>query len=65
MNHADFVSRYQNNQIAVDIDKNKAGFMYEQQGLILQELRASENVVCSLFWIRITKRPSPVSQSVI
>jgi len=48
MNHTDFVSRYQNNQVTVDIDKNKAGFMYEQQGLMPQNLRAKQAMIRTL-----------------
>lgn len=53
MNHADFVSRYQNNQVAVDIDKNKAGFMYEQQGLMPQELRAKQAMIRTIAFVGV------------
>ncbi len=34
MNYSDFIERYNSNQMSVDVDKNKAGFMYEQPSLM-------------------------------
>ena len=48
MEHSVFVEKYWSNQIAVDIDKNKAGFMYEQQGLMPQDLRVKQVMIRTL-----------------
>jgi len=42
MNHSDFVEKYNSNLIAVNVDRNKAGFIYEQPGLIPQQFRSLE-----------------------
>jgi hypothetical protein len=48
MNHSDFVEKYHSNQIAVNVDRNKAGFMYEQPGLIPQQFRAKQAMIRTL-----------------
>ena len=45
MIHSDFVEKYNSNQIAVNVDRNKAGFMYEQPGLIPQQFRAKQAMI--------------------
>ena len=44
MDHTTFVQKYNEGEIAVDVDRNKAGFMYEQQGLMPQDLRARQTL---------------------
>lgn len=48
MNHSNFVERYNSNQIVVDLDRNKAGFMYEQPGLIPKQYRAKQAMIRTL-----------------
>lgn len=45
MDHHVFVEKYRSNKIAVDVDKNKAGFMYGQPGLIPQEFRTKQALI--------------------
>ena len=42
MDHSVFVEKYRANQIAVDVDKNKAGFLYHKPSLIPQDLLAKQ-----------------------
>ncbi len=42
MEHSIFMDKYKANEIAVDIDRNKAGFMYEKQGVMPQKLRTKQ-----------------------
>ena len=48
MNHSDFVEKYSSNKIAVDVDRNKAGFMYKQTGLMPQQFRAKQAMLRTL-----------------
>ncbi|MFC1665674.1 hypothetical protein ACFL17_08615 [Pseudomonadota bacterium] len=45
MNHSEFVEKYRSNKIAVDVDRNKAGFMYEKPGLMPQQFRVKQTVI--------------------
>ena len=42
LNHSEFIEKYAANEIAVDISKNKAGFLYEQAGLMPVEFRSKQ-----------------------
>jgi len=48
MNHSDFVEKYSSKQIAVDVDKNQAGFMYGQPGLMPQQFRTKQAMIRTL-----------------
>lgn len=45
MDHAEFVEKYRANEIEVWIDKNEAGFMYEDPMLMPRRLRAQQAVI--------------------
>ncbi|OGM54239.1 hypothetical protein A3F62_04330 [Candidatus Woesebacteria bacterium RIFCSPHIGHO2_12_FULL_44_11] len=42
MEYSDFVSKYKAGQIEVLVDRNKAGFMYQDPGLLPQNLRKKQ-----------------------
>ena len=48
MEHAIFVKKYRANQITVDVDKNKAGFLYDIPGLMPRSLRKKQAVIRSI-----------------
>lgn len=45
MEHAVFVEKYLANKIVVSVDKNKAGFMYGNPGLMSQRLRTQQAMI--------------------
>ena len=45
MEHSTFVQKYRANKIEVSVDKNKAGFMYENLGLLSQKLRKKQALI--------------------
>ena len=48
MNHSDFVEKYSSKQIAVDVDRNQAGFMHDQPGLMPQQFRTKQAMIRTL-----------------
>jgi|GEM_PF-2329351 len=49
MEHAEFVERYKNGEIDVHIDKEAAGFFYEEKGFMPQYLRNQQRFIRFLF----------------
>lgn len=45
MEHSDFVTKYRAGQVSVRIDKNKAGFMYEDAYLMPRNLRTKQALI--------------------
>jgi len=43
--HAVFVKKYRANQIAVDVDKNKAGFLYDNPALMPRALQKKQALI--------------------
>ena len=53
MNHTDFVEKYNSNQISVDVSRNKAGFMYEQPGLMPQQFRIKQAMIRTIAFVGV------------
>lgn len=45
MDHSTFVEKYRTNKLEVSVDKNKAGFMYQDPGLLPQKLRKRQALI--------------------
>lgn len=45
MNHQTFVEKYNKQELSVNIDRDKAGFMYEKTNLMPQELRKKQAMI--------------------
>lgn len=45
MDYIEFITKYNSNEISVDIDKKKAGLMYKQPDLMPQDLRAKQSMI--------------------
>lgn len=50
LEHSSFVSGYQSGSLTVHVDRNAAGYLYEQEGLILEKHRTLQAMTRSFFF---------------
>ena len=51
MEHSEFLEKYKNNEIIINIDKNKAGLFFSKPGLMPNHLRQKQSLIRTLAFL--------------